>query len=133
MVGLREVLTNLRSAHIPIGLASSSSKMLISGILKFFEIGDFFDTVVSAEGLPYGKPHPEVFLRTASLLNANNPLKTIVIEDSINGIIAAKSARMKCVAMPDQSKKELMQFSLADQIISHLPELNNNWWESLID
>ncbi len=132
MPGLREVLNGLRAAEIPIGLASSSSQALIDGILRHFDIAEYYDVVMSAEGLPLGKPHPEVFIETAKQLGVTDPLQTIVIEDSINGIIAAKAARMKCIAMPDPQKKERMQYALADQIISSLTELKNEWWQPLL-
>lgn len=133
MPGLLDALRDLKSNNIPIGLASSSSLSLIEGILSYFQIADYFDAIFSAEGLEYGKPHPEVFLRAANQLNVTDTLHAIVIEDSLNGLVAAKSARMRCVVMPDPEKKELMQFSLADMMISSLTELKGNWWEALID
>ncbi len=133
MPGLRELLQELKSKNIPIGLASSSSQFLIDGIIEHFALKSYFDVVMSAEHFDYGKPHPEVFLKTAQKLGVANNTKCIVIEDSLNGIVAARAARMPCVALPDPEKKELMQFSLAQKIIGSLHELNNDWYSELID
>jgi sugar-phosphatase len=68
-----------------------------------------------------GKPHPEVFLRTAGLLKVD-PTRCLVFEDSFYGVIAAKAARMKVVAMPDPSEYDQERFSAADLKIRSLDE-----------
>ena len=72
--------------------------------------------------MPYGKPHPMVYLTCAEKLNIN-PLHCLVIEDSVNGIIAGKAAQMKVVAIPEDINKNNPKFSIADYNIESLLEL----------
>ncbi len=132
MPGLVPLLSQLGTEDIPIGLASSSSQSLIQGVLSFFKIESYFDVVMSAEHFDYGKPHPEVFIQTAKKLGVSDHTRCIVIEDSINGILAARAARMPCVVMPDPQKKELMQFAIAQKMIHSLEDLQDNWYSELI-
>ncbi|MFX8864327.1 HAD-IA family hydrolase, partial [Acinetobacter baumannii] len=60
---------------------------------------DIIQATASAEDLDYGKPNPQVYLNCAAQLQSN-PLQCICFEDSFNGMIAAKAARMKCVVVP---------------------------------
>ena len=85
----------------PIALASSSPRIIIEAALERLGLASAFDVVQSAETEPYGKPHPAIFLRTAERLGVS-PLACTVLEDSMNGVIAAKAARMRCVAVPPE-------------------------------
>jgi sugar-phosphatase len=75
--------------------------------------------IASAEHLQYGKPHPEVYLNCASALNAH-PTDRICFEDSFNGMIAAKAARMKCVVIPMYRQQKEQRWAAADLKISSL-------------
>lgn len=117
--GLIEVLKALKSKNILIGLASSSPSILIEETLKKLNIKQYFDHIQSAEKLNYGKPHPEVYITTAKNLNID-PLECLVIEDSLNGIIAGKAAKMTVVAIPDGTHKTSEQYKVADYQFNNL-------------
>ncbi len=102
-----------------IGLATSSPPALIDLVIKMAKIGQFLHATSSAEDLPYGKPHPQVYLNCAEQLQSP-PVQCICFEDSFNGLIAAKSARMKCVIVPDISQAKEEKWGAADLKLSSL-------------
>ena len=85
--GVIETLTFLQASPVKIGLATSSPQRLIDAVLDALNIRTYFDAVHSAELERYGKPHPAVYLQTAASLGLN-PNACLVIEDSLNGVIA---------------------------------------------
>lgn len=99
-------------------IASSSAHRLIQACVSRFPAGSF-DITHSAEFEEYGKPHPAVFLQTARLLQTN-PQHCVVLEDSFNGILAAKSARMCCVAVPEPIHFDKLHFHICDYKVSSL-------------
>ena len=106
----------------PLALASSSPMRVITAALARLGLTDAFDVVQSAEKEPLGKPHPGVFLVTAARLGVS-PLRCVVLEDSLNGVIAAKAARMTCIAVPPPEHRDDPRFSIADQRLGSLEEL----------
>lgn len=111
--GVVETLSYLKSQSIKIGLATSSYTVLIDAVLNTLGIKEFFDVTHSAEDEAYGKPHPAVYLTVAKELNvvATNCL---VVEDSLNGIISGKAARMTVVCIPEKTHSPEPKLSLAD-------------------
>ncbi|MBZ0115363.1 MAG: hexitol phosphatase HxpB [Sandaracinaceae bacterium] len=99
-----------------LALASSSPERLIHATLVRLGLADHFEHVVSAEHERHGKPHPVVFLTTAERLGVS-PLECVVLEDSLNGVIAAKAARMRCIAVPERDDP---RFALADRVLPSL-------------
>lgn len=120
--GVKEILSKLKQHNIKIGLASSSYAVLIDATLSKLDIGKYFDYTLSAEKLAYGKPHPEVYLNVAKKLN-RDPSECLVIEDSFNGILAAKAAKMQVAAIPDGTHTPDPRISIADQQLNSLDEL----------
>ncbi|TAJ55759.1 MAG: hexitol phosphatase HxpB [Chitinophagaceae bacterium] len=102
-----------------IGLATSSPPALIDLVVKMTGIGKYLHASSSAEELPYGKPHPQVYLNCAEQLQSP-PVQCICFEDSFNGLIAAKSARMKCVIVPHSSQAKEEKWGAADLKLSSL-------------
>ena len=102
LTGVVETIDFLRSNGLKIGLATSSYKVLIDAVLNTLDIRSQFDEVHSAEDEVFGKPHPAVYLTVAERLNVN-PLRTLVVEDSLNGIISARAARMEVVCIPEKT------------------------------
>lgn len=111
--GIVESLNYFREQGLKIGLATSSYKRLIKAILETIGITDLFDQVHSAEDEAYGKPHPAVYLTTAQRLGVS-PMKCLVIEDSLNGVIAGKAARMKVVCIPEKTHTPEPKLIVAD-------------------
>jgi len=95
-----EQALELLSARWPLGLASSSNRELIDLVLEESGLGRFFRATVSSEEVPRGKPAPDVYLEAARRLGAE-PTRCAAVEDSENGIHAAKSAGMRTIAIPN--------------------------------
>jgi len=121
MEGARELIRMFRENGLPVALATCSTVEHIDAVMEKHGLRDSFDQLVSAALDMPGKPHPEVFLCTARLLDVD-PTRCLVFEDSFNGLVAAKAARMTVVAMPDPLEFEQDRFGAADLKISSLTE-----------
>ena len=120
--GVIEVINFCNNKNIKIGLATSSSNQLMEAVLEKLNLKNTFKSSISAENMEYGKPHPEVFLSCASQLQIS-PLECIVIEDSINGVIAAKAAFMSVIALPEHENINNHKFSIADYKLNNMQEV----------
>lgn len=120
--GLIDLLEFLKQKKIKIALASGSSHKIIKTVLKRLHLEGKFDVIRSGEDEMYGKPHPQIFITTAAMLEVD-PINCLVIEDSRNGVIAGKAARMKVVAMPEQEVKHDPVFAVADYCIENLSKV----------
>lgn len=99
MPGVSEIFSFFKNEGITMAIATSSPLQLVDIVVDKLNIGKYLSCMVSAEDLPYGKPHPAVYLDCAARLN-EDPSHCICFEDSFNGMIAVKAARMKCVIIP---------------------------------
>ena len=109
-----------------VGLASSTPRELIERCLDHFGLRDRFEVIASAADEQYGKPHPAVFLTAATRLNVA-PTSCLVLEDSGAGVLAAKAARMSCIAVPVPEERSLAPFALADLVLQSLDDLTEQW------
>ena len=123
MAGVNYILDFFRSHRFHIGLASSSPLALIDVVIEKLDIAAYVDAKTSAEYLPKGKPHPQVYLNCAAKLNVQ-PMECLCFEDSFNGLIAAKAARMKCVAIPDKHFASQLRWNAADLILTSLEQFD---------
>jgi mannitol-1-/sugar-/sorbitol-6-/2-deoxyglucose-6-phosphatase len=121
--GVVQALQLLKKHHYKIGLASSSPKHMIDALVNHFALTDYFDTITSADAVDLGKPHPAVFLHCAAILGSK-PNECLVLEDSVNGMIAGKAARMKVVVVPDELHFDDPRFSLADARLRSLEDFD---------
>jgi len=121
--GVIQTLELCKSNGYKIALASSSAMSLINVVVDKLNIRHYFDLLVSAEFEPYGKPHPSVFITTANQLNVL-PTECLVFEDSVNGMIAAKAARMKCIVVPEAEKQQEPYWQLANQKLKTLEDFS---------
>lgn len=121
--GVIESLEACQKNSLKIALASSSKYRIIETVIDKFHIRDYFDVIHSAEFEEFGKPNPQIFLSTARMLGVN-PENCIVIEDSLNGVIAALAANMKCIAVPEKHAINKDKFIVANQILSSLEQFN---------
>ncbi len=122
MSGVYELLSFLESKGKKMALASSSPMILIDAVVDKLSIRNYFQILHSAQFETYGKPHPEIFINTAKMLGVA-PSSCVVLEDSINGVLAAKAARMTCIAVPEVATFDDPRFSIADFKISSLSHL----------
>ncbi len=114
--GAEELLKFLKENNIKVGLASGTSRPSVNHHLKEVGLEDYFDATVVGTEVANGKPHPDVFLRTAELLGVK-PQDCFVFEDSYNGIKAAHTAGMRCFGIEDvvpfdEETKELLFMQL---------------------
>ena len=95
--GARELLEALHGKK-KMALASMNNRSVIIHLLKAKGLEKCFDEILTVESISHSKPNPEIFLKAASKLKVN-PEKCVVVEDSIFGVKAAKSANMGCIAV----------------------------------
>ncbi len=96
--GAIELLSSLYG-RVKIALATMSNRKVLERILPEKGIDKYFDFIITADDVQKPKPDPEVFLRCADKLHVQ-PEKCVVIEDSVFGVIAARKAGMRCIAVP---------------------------------
>ena len=120
--GAREAVERL-GARWPLGLASSSNRELIDLALELMGVRHFFTATVSSEEVARGKPAPDVYLEAARRLGVDRA-RAAAIEDSHNGIRAARAAGMRVIAIPNAhfppGEDALAQ---ADVVLDSLAEL----------
>lgn len=115
--GVIETLAFFKDKQIPIALASSSPLGIIQSVVDTLGIEKYFKVMCSAEFEEYGKPHPAVFISAANYLRVEAD-ECLVFEDSVNGVIAAKAAKMKCIAIPAPLNFNHKGFGIADLKLS---------------
>ena len=120
--GVEKLIKNLHSNGIQLILASSAAKVTIDRVFRRFDLHQYFSHIVSGEDFPKSKPDPAIFEHAASLSIASKE-NCIVIEDSTNGIKAAKAAGIFCVGYNSINSK-LQDLSLADVVVNHFEELD---------
>jgi HAD superfamily hydrolase (TIGR01509 family) len=123
MPGVEHILQFFRDRKFKIGLATSSPLDLVRVVADKLQINDYLQAIASAGELPYGKPHPQVYLNCAKDLEVS-PLECICFEDSFNGMIAVKAARMKCVVIPAQDQQHQARWDAADMKLPSLLQFN---------
>jgi mannitol-1-/sugar-/sorbitol-6-/2-deoxyglucose-6-phosphatase len=123
MPDVREALQAVSEAGYPLAIASSSSSEIITAVLDTFDIAAYFQVVQSAEHEQYGKPHPGVYIEAARRLNVA-PWRCLAFEDSPNGVIAAKAARMRCIAVPDPALQNDRRLQAADLVLPSLSQFH---------
>jgi mannitol-1-/sugar-/sorbitol-6-/2-deoxyglucose-6-phosphatase len=121
--GVISSLEYFKTKGYKIALASSSSYVLIDAVLNRLNIREYFDVIHSAQEETHGKPHPAVFLSAAKKLNIP-PTQCLVIEDTVNGMIAGLAAKMKVIAIPEEINKNDKRFLAATYILDSLEEVN---------
>jgi len=119
MPGVPYIFDFFQKKNFKIGLASSSPQELIDLVTDLIGVTKFIQVSSSAEHLAYGKPHPLVYLDCAAKLGSD-AYECICFEDSFNGMIAAKAARMKCVIVPHHTQMKEERWSAADLKLSSL-------------
>ncbi|PFG15680.1 HAD superfamily hydrolase (TIGR01509 family) [Propionicimonas paludicola] len=120
-------------AHWPVGLASSSPRVLIDAAVAELGLADVFATTLSTEELGgAGKPAPDVYLEACRRLGVE-PAQAVAVEDAHNGILAAKAAGMAVIAVPPHfNPPPASTLALADAVLTDLDELTVALVESLI-
>ncbi len=122
-LGVIEMLDFCKTKKLPMGIASASSMAHIKAVLDKFELNNYFNLIYSGDFERFGKPHPGIYISACKKLKIN-PVCSLAIEDSFNGILAAKSARMKVIALLDEGQINETIYDFADLKIERFPDFN---------
>ncbi len=118
-------------ALLPLGLATSSPRLLIDTVLDILGLTDAFAATVSTEEVAAGKPEPDGYLRACDLLRVD-PARAVAVEDSTNGVRAALAAGMRVVVVPPAFHPPANDvLARADAVITHLDDLTPELLASL--
>lgn len=123
--GIPELLSSLKNNNIKTAIGSSSPKELINAVIEKFGLEKYFDCIVSGDEVKEGKPKPDIYLEVSKRL-AIEPRECIVIEDSKNGVLAAKNAGMKCIGFKNINSGN-QDLSKADIVVDSINEIKINY------
>ncbi|MBD3581114.1 HAD family hydrolase [Flavobacterium selenitireducens] len=121
--GVEDLIKELHSAGIQLILASSAAKVTIDRVFTRFGLYPYFSHIVSGEDFPKSKPDPAIFVE-AWRLSGHQKSACIVIEDSTNGVRAAKAAGLFCIGYVSENSKA-QDLSQADIIIEHFNQVDS--------
>ncbi|RMG74810.1 MAG: hexitol phosphatase HxpB [Bacteroidetes bacterium] len=128
--GIPGIIYAFRQKGLRIALATSSAERVIEAVLDKLDLHDAFEVTCSAEHEAYGKPHPAIYLTTAERLGVP-PTRCLAIEDSFNGLLAAKAAKMKTIAVPEAALQNDPRFVIADLKLRQLSDFTPAHWAQL--
>jgi mannitol-1-/sugar-/sorbitol-6-/2-deoxyglucose-6-phosphatase len=120
--GVEQALQCCQQQGLQIALASASPLHMLERVLEMFNLRPYFSALASAEALPYSKPHPQVYLDAAAKLGID-PLNCVTLEESFNGMIATKAARMRSIVVPAAEYRDDARWALADVKLDSLAQL----------
>jgi HAD superfamily hydrolase (TIGR01509 family) len=119
--GVKELIKELHDNGVNLAIASSSPLNVIEAIAKKFHIEEYFKVFVTGDYVKRSKPEPDIFLFASEKLGTTAE-NCLVIEDSHNGVLAAKKAGMKCVGINSGAGSQ--DISMADLVINSFKEVN---------
>lgn len=120
--GAIELINFFHDNKYNIHVASSATRPTVDKVLEHFNIGHFFNYRIGGNEVEKSKPEPEIFLKSAEQ-SSSKPEKCLVIEDSANGVMAAKSAGMCCIGYVNPGTG-VQDLSKADLVVKNLGEIN---------
>ena len=117
----------------PVGLASSSPRVLIDAAVHAMGLDGVFGTTLSTEELQAGKPSPDVYLEACRRLGAD-PVRSVAVEDAHNGILSARAAGLAVIAIPPHfNPPPAKTLALADLVLDSLDELTADRVAALLE
>jgi HAD superfamily hydrolase (TIGR01509 family) len=116
--GFYELLEELKKNKFKLAVASNRFIGHVNLILETLEVADNFDVIVGPSETRRHKPHPDIYLETAKLLEVK-PENCLALEDTAKGVTAANAAGIKVIAVPNEYTKE-HDFSKADKVVKSL-------------
>jgi HAD superfamily hydrolase (TIGR01509 family) len=130
--GLTEFLEQIEKAELPIALASSASRGRVEYSLERFDLYRRFQMIVTGDDVTRGKPDPTIFLVAADGLGLD-PRSILVCEDAVNGVEAAKTAGMKCLAIAANGRGPILEKAGADRVVPDFTTANLEDLRALFD
>ena len=131
--GVEKLISECHDHGVLVALASAAMSKNVDFILDALRLRPYFHVILTADEVKQGKPHPEIFAKTAHKLGLP-PTVCVVIEDSFVGIAAAKRAGMKCVAVASTfPASELRAHTQADLVVQTLEALSLQKLRELFD
>lgn len=127
MLGALNLLQQIDTLNIPIGLATNAPKPVCNTVLQCLEIESYFKSIQTADDVTYTKPHPEIYLKSADNLQVQ-PQHCLVFEDSPTGVKAAHDAGMQVIYV---NPKHTADATLLKIIRSALVSLEHFSWSDL--
>lgn len=121
VTGVMELIHYFEKNKYKIHVASSATRPTVDKVLEYFDLGDVFKYRIGGDEVVKSKPEPEIFLKSAKQSNSL-PEQCLVIEDSRNGLKAAKSAGMYCIAYANPGTG-VQDLSMADLLVNSLEEI----------
>lgn len=103
--GLPDFLKRLEEKDLPRAIATSAPRSNVDFTLERTGLGSFFDTILDDSFVDEGKPHPDIYLKTAKALHFD-PANCVVFEDSLAGVISARAAGCKVVGLTTTHTRE---------------------------
>jgi mannitol-1-/sugar-/sorbitol-6-/2-deoxyglucose-6-phosphatase len=123
MPGALEAVALCRRHSLPVAVCSGSYAAVVAAAIARLGIGSDVAVWHSAEWEPLGKPHPGAYLSTAAKLGVE-PVGCLALEDSFNGALAAKAARMRVVVVPEPATLDSPRWGFCDGRLGSLTELD---------
>ncbi|NUY79761.1 HAD family hydrolase [Flavobacterium sp. MAH-1] len=120
--GVEDLIKNLNVNGMQLILASSAAKVTIDRVFRRFGLYQYFSHIVSGEDFPKSKPDPAIFVE-AWRLSGHEKSECIVIEDSTNGVKAAKGAGLFCIGYVSENSKS-QDLAEADLVVEHFDQLD---------
>jgi HAD superfamily hydrolase (TIGR01509 family) len=130
MPGALEAVELCARLSLPVAVCSGSYAVVISAALARLGIETDVTVWHSAEWEPLGKPHPGAYLSTAAKLGID-PSGCLALEDSFNGAISAKAARMRVVAVPEPAAAQSPRWGFCDAVIGSLAAFDEALMQAL--
>ncbi len=121
MEGVRDYIADARRMGLKLAIASSSSREWVLGHIERLRIHAFWDAVLTRDDVARTKPAPDLYVAAVKALDVH-PSQAVALEDSPNGIAAAKEAGLRCVAVPNALTRDL-DVSRADVRLVSLAEM----------
>ena len=130
MAGSVEAVTLCRGLGLEVAVCSGSYAVVIEAALRRLDVESQVSLWHSAEWEPLGKPHPGAYLSTAAKLGLD-PVTCLAVEDSFNGAISAKAARMRVVAVPEAAAFSSPRWGFCDATLPSLEAFDESLLRSL--
>ena len=130
--GLYDLLQQLSEAEIKLGVASSGGESRVNYVLDLFHLRHYFGTIVTGNQVTAGKPDPTIFRVTCDRLRVRST-ETLVFEDSVSGVRAAKAAGMRCIGVATNGVIATLLEVGADHIIPDFSSVSFDLMQGLFE